>query len=272
MLRAPSRMRAARWLCCSLAVCGSAAALAREDDAESPRVVPYRPSVSTPADLSAPGWLEGEFGALRTRSRDESAAAWRRDSLPYTLKLAFSPDWGVRIGGELGVRQVGADGARETGFGDTAVVLKRRLAIDDDSAFGVEIGANAPTAKRGLGTGSGKPDYSVTGIYSKDAGPWHTDLNLIATRLGAVDSGQSRGQTTAAASLSRGLDDRWTLVGEFSGTRQHGVPSTAQFLGAVSYGLSKRVVVDLGGARGLNHASPKWAAFAGATVLLGKAF
>ena len=265
-------MRAAHLLCCCLAFCGSKAASAREDDADSPRVLPYRPTVSTPAELSAPGWLEGEFGALRTRSRDESAAALRRDSLPYTLKLAFSPDWGVRIGGELGVRQVGADGARDTGFGDIAVVLKRRLAIDDDSAFGVEIGANAPSARRGLGTGSGKPDYSVTGIYSKDAGAWHSDLNLIVTRLGAVDSGQSRGQTSAAASLSRALDERWTLAGEFSGTRQHGVPGTAQFLGALSYGYSKRVVIDFGGARGLNHASPKWAAFAGATVLIGKAF
>lgn len=265
-------MRAVRLFCCALMVAAPAASLASEEDVESPRVVPYRPSVSTPADLSAPGWLEGEFGALRLKSRGENAAALRRDSLPYSLKLAFSPDWGVRIGGELGVRQLGADGTRETGFGDTAVVLKRRLAIDEDSAFGIELGANAQTAKRGLGTGSGKADYSATGIYSKDAGPWHTDLNLGATRFGAVDSGESRVQTAAAASLSRAFGERWGLVGEFSGTRQHGAPSTAQFLSAVNYSLSKSAVIDFGGARGLNHASPKWAVFVGATVLLGKVF
>ncbi len=241
--------------------------LAQADDYASgvPSVTPYRPSVSTPAQLSAPGWLEGEFGGLRIRD----TSAERRDSLLYTFKYAFSPDWGLRIGGEAQVRYNDGQGLRLTGGGDTALILKRRFAIDDASAFGLEAGANFATARTGLGTGSGKTDYSLAGIYSADLGDWHTDLNLIGTRFGQVGLGQNRWQSTWAASLSHPISENWGLVGELSGTYQRGAPSTSQFLAGFSYSLSKRTVFDFGAAAGLNRASPNWSAFGGVTVLLG---
>ncbi len=82
---------------------------------------------------------------------------------------------------------------------------------------GHEVGANLPTARSGLG--SSKTDYSVNGIYSADVASYHTDLNLILTRIGAIDPGLGRIQTTWAASLSRQIDPRWGVVGEMSGTR-----------------------------------------------------
>src|SRR5262252_7277339 len=77
------------------------AGAARADDPNDPQVVPYRPTVSTPAQLSAPGWLELEAGGLVANGPAASAS---RATLPYTLKLAFTPDWGVRIGGDAWVR------------------------------------------------------------------------------------------------------------------------------------------------------------------------
>ena len=53
-------------------------------------VTPYRPSVSSPAQLPVPGQLELELGGLQTRLDDD-----RRASLPYTFKLAFNEAWGV---------------------------------------------------------------------------------------------------------------------------------------------------------------------------------
>ena len=50
-------------------------------------ITPYRPSVSSPAQLPLAGQLEFELGGLRTRSPDA-----RRSSLPYQFKLAFSPE------------------------------------------------------------------------------------------------------------------------------------------------------------------------------------
>jgi len=252
-----------------LALCTTAPLVHAADapDDGNPAVVPYRPSVSTPAQLSAPGWLELEAGGLRATGPDSGTS---RLTLPYTLKLAFTPDWGVRIGGDAWVRQDGL-AARESGTGDTSVVLKRRFAVSDATAWGLELGEKFATA--GSSLGSGRPDTTVNAIFSSDFAPaWHTDINLDETRLG-VASGQSRQwQTGWAAAVSRTLGDTWGAVGEFSGTHQSGTPSSAQFLVAASWNQSPAAVFDFGLAHGLNDASPRFQVFAGVTVRLAKLF
>ena len=79
-----------------VAVTAAPAAHAADPGDDGPGAVPYRPSVSAPAALSAPSWLEVEAGVAHGH-RAEGA---HRQSVPYTFKLAFSPDWGVRIGRE----------------------------------------------------------------------------------------------------------------------------------------------------------------------------
>jgi hypothetical protein len=246
---------------------GFCAATSRSaEPAEAPSVTPYRPSVSTPAALSAPGWLELEVGG----SHAHGPAGSRRDSLPYTLKLAFSEDWGVRIGGDGWIRQRDEAGQRIRGGGDTSVVLKRRFEIDSTSAWGLEGGATIPTARTGLGTG--RSDYSLNGIYSADLGRYHTDLNIVGTRAGQVDPGVSRNHLLWAASLSTALTDRWGVVGELSGTRQRGADHTAQVLAAASYNVSRSMTLDAGVARSLRSGAPTWSIFSGLTVLLARLF
>lgn len=229
-------------------------------EADGPQAVPYRPSVSAPAALSAPGWVEVEAGLTRTRDGDVRAL-----SVPYTLKLALTPDWGVRIGGDAWVRQRVTGRDARSGTGDAGLVLKRRFAIDDSQALGLEAGVVVPTAKSGLHSGSGKPDYGINGIYSADAGAWHVDANLAATRVGARERGTSRTQWLYALAVSHPLSERLGLVGEFSGTRQSGIGSTRQLLAALSYGVSPRLVVDAGAARRLGGDPREWQAFAGFT-------
>jgi hypothetical protein len=247
----------------SLVVFAAAAA-----EAEAPSAVPYRPSVSTPAALSAPGWLEVESGYLH----EHADAGVRRESVPVTLKLAFTPDWGVRIGTDAWVQRRDESGARATGSGDTSIIIKRRFAVDDESAFGLEGGGTLPSSRHGLGIGSGKPDWVLNAIYSADFGPWHTDLNAAATRFGANDAGTSRAQFLGAASLSRSLDEHWGVVGEFSGTAQHGADATRQLLVAASYNVSKGLVLDAGAARSLRAGAPVWSAFTGFTWLAARLF
>ncbi len=234
--------------------------------ADEPEATPYRPGVSTPAELSRPGWFEMELGW----QREKSAASGRRDSFPYTFKLAFSADWGVRVDGEAQVKSRDPDGTTLSGRGDTAVVLKRRFAVDQNHAFGLEAGANFATAKEGLG--SGKTDYLLNGIYSAQLGAYHVDLNLIARRLGQVESAEGRWQATWAGAVSHALNNRWGVGGEISASHQAGTPNTGQLLAAVTYSVSKRMVFDFGASRGLTRASPDWALFAGVTVLLGRLF
>lgn len=248
-----------------------AAAFADDDAAnpDDPAVVPYRPSVSTPAQLSAPGWLELEAGALRAGGPEHGAS---RTSIPYTLKLAFTPDWGVRVGGEAWVRQVDGDGSSAiTGAGDTSLVLKRRFAVSEATAWGLELGETFATGGPTLGLGHAAT--TVNGIFSSDFAPgWHTDINLNETRLGAA-AGQPSGWLTGwAAAFSRQLDERWGAVGEFSGTHETATPNTAQFLVAASYAVSNAAVLDFGAAAGLTRASAHNQVFAGITLRLGRLF
>jgi hypothetical protein len=263
-LKAPSFILVQAVVTLTATVCGRASDSAELDEQAS--VTPYRPSVSTPAALSAPGWLELEVGTLHFHGRMQS----RRDSLPYTFKLAFSEDWGVRVGGDGWVRQRDDAGKRLSGGGDMNVVVKRRFRVDATSAFGLEAGATIPTAAADLG--SGKADYSINGIYSADLGRYHVDLNAVATRVGQVDQGVSRNQALWAASLSRALTDRWGLVGELSGTRQEGTERTTQVLAAASYNVSPSLNLDAGLSRSVRSGVPVWSVFAGLTVLVGRVF
>ena len=72
--------------------------------------------------------------------------------------------------------------------------------------------------------------------------------------------------------MSRSLSDAWGAVGEFSGTSQSGAASTAQLLAAASWNQSPAAVFDIGAARGLNDASPRWQVFAGVTLRLARLF
>ena len=226
-------------------------------------ILPYRPSVASPAQLSVPGQLEFEVGGLATKT-----GATRRASLPYTFKLAFTPAWGVLLEGEAAVRARDATGRRETGVGDTTLVLKRAFLLDSATALGLELGWKLPTAKNAIG--SGKSDLSLNGIVSRDLGVVHMDANLGATRLGASDPGTGTVQTGWAASFSTPVSARWGATAELSGTRLRGAPATAQLLLAATYSPTPRLAIDVGMARGLTGASADWSLFSGLVVPLGK--
>jgi hypothetical protein len=228
--------------------------------AEELAATPYRPSVSAPAALSAPGWLEVELGGQQLKD-----AGAKRGSVPYTLKLAFTPDWGIRIGGEANVRARAADGSSASGVGDTTFIAKYRMVSSETSAYGIEAGFKKPTASNQIG--SGKSDTLLNFIYSVDDGKWHLDANISPTKLGLVEANQSRWQTGWAAALSRSLDDKWGIVGELSGTRQGGAASTKQFLAALSYASTKRMVFDVGVAKGLTDCTTDKSLFFGVTYL-----
>ena len=243
-------------------LCGGAAEAAAASEGADSAGPPRPPSVAADAGLPEPGWLEVETALQHERGGGE-----RRDSWPVKLKLAFSPDLGVELGFDGAVRLRDDAGASRRGFGDTSLVVKSRFAVDDAQAFGLEAGVNLPTGRRGLGSGSGKADVGLKGIYSVEWSDWNVDLNVAGTRLGAVPEGAGRSELGWAAALWRGLGDRWGIVGELSGTRQRGVHSEQQFLLAVSRSVSPGLVLDVGAARSLRSGSPDWSAFVGFTWL-----
>jgi hypothetical protein len=231
---------------------------AEEQDA----ITPYRPTASSPSVLSAEGQLEFELGGLRSKSEGQS-----RDSLPYLFKLALNKDWAVLVGGEAYVSA--PDGTSKIrGMGDTTVTLKRALPIDEQTAFGVELGVKQPTAKTGIG--SDKRDVVLNGIFSKDFGAIHMDANLNVTHIGGVTSPESATQTGTSASFSTAYNDKLSLAAEIAAARRSGTSNTAQVLFAAAYSPTKRLTFDVGIAKGLNSATQDWALFAGVVVPVAK--
>lgn len=231
----------------------------------SDAVSPYRPSVSSPALLPITGQLEFELGLLRMKQDDV-----RRDSLPYLFKLAFSKEWGVLLGGEARVVNRVDHAATQRGFGDLNLVLKRAFLNENGSAFGVEFGSKFATAKASIG--SGKNDFVLNGIYSRDLGAVHMDLNLNLTRLGAVDMGSSSLQKAWSSSFSTPINDKWGVTGEVSGTLRKGVASTAQTLLALTYSPHNRITIDFGVIKGVSKGAPDYALFSGFVLPLAKLF
>jgi hypothetical protein len=261
-----SSPRSRRWWTSTLLglLLGNLTTAFAEDD--EPAATPYRPSVSSPATLSAPGWLDVEFGWQRAKGGGDKA----RESYPVTAKLAFNKDWGVVIGSELGVRRTDFDNRVYTGVGDTTFLVKHRIpTANEDTAWGVAAGFKSPTAKDTIG--SGKADAMVSGIFSTDfSASQHLDVNLTATRLGRLAEGDGRIQYGWAAALSHSLGEKWTVFGEPSGSYQSGAPSTSQLMFGTSYGYSKRLVFDFAVATGMSSNASDWQAMAGLTALLGR--
>ncbi|CAN7693603.1 transporter [Pseudoduganella sp. LjRoot289] len=226
-------------------------------------ITPYRPSVSSPAQLPLAGQLEFEVGGWSGKS-DQG----RRKSVPYTFKLAFSEEWGVLLGGEayIGVRD--AAGQRERGVGDTSLVLKRAFPVDSGTAFGLELGVKLPTAKDAIG--SGKRDVVLNGIFSKDIGDFHLDANLNAARLGAYAPGTGRMQTGMSASVSTPVSEQWGLTAELSDTHQRRQAHATQLLLAAGYSPTKLLTIDVGVAKGINGASGNWSLFSGMVLPLAR--
>ena len=246
----------------SLAMVLAGAAHAAEDD-DGPPITPYRPSVSTPAQLPAPGQLEFELGGQR-----QSDGASRRTSPPYLFKLAFNSEWGVLVGGEAYVQTAG-DVGRFEGVGDTNVTLKRAWIVDDATAFGMEFNIKIPTAREPLG--SGKTDYEINTIYSQDFGPVHMDANLNATQLGQVDLGSARTQFGGATAFSVALPGgHWGLTGEVSGTHRSGADNGLQFLSALTFSPTKRLTFDVGLARAIRPRPATTSLFAGVVLPLAR--
>ncbi len=235
--------------------------------ADEPTATPYRPTLSNPAQLSAPGYLEMEMGwqSLKEKSTDDY-----RHTVPYLFKLAFSDYVGLLVGGDALIINDFDQGSTLAGFGDLTPLLKLNMPLPSNhtSALGLEMGAKIPTAPQTVG--SQQADYLVTGIYSIGIGSLGIDFNLGYTRLGGAPRGEGKNQLFWAASSAFGLTNQLSVAGELAGTVRRGVKPFTQFLTSTSYFFTPRLVGDTGIAFGLNGASQEWTLFAGITILLGK--
>lgn len=255
--------RFVRWQCSGGMLLMLALLPAVAADTEGVTATPYRPTVSNPADLSAPGFFELEAGWQRSTRSSEAA---KQSSLPWLLKYAFSDRFGLLIGGEAALSVTDDAGDTLRGNGDTTFTAKFKFPHTESMAWGLEVTRKFPTASTGLG--SDKVDWILNGIYSTSVAEYAIDINLGVTRLGLQESGLARQEYSWAMGAAHELAGAWGAALELSGTRREGAPSTRQFLAAVSHTFSANTVLDIGVAWGLNDASADATVFAGFTRLL----
>lgn len=242
-----------------------AGAAARAQD-DGPAVVPYRPSVASPAELPAPGWPELEAGVQGAKGGDTA----RSQSSPLTFKLAWNESWALLVGTDAYDWQRAHDGSTAHSGGDTALTLKYKLPVNDNLALGAELGVSLPTARPPIGTG--RTDWGINAIASFDYPGVHVDLNVNGTRLGAVDAGQGSWQGGWAIAASHPLNEQLGVTGEVSSLVQRGTSAQTQALAALNFNVSRALVLDVAVAAGLSRTSPDWQLMGGMTVRLGHWF
>lgn len=233
---------------------------------EPPEVVPYRPTVSTAADLPAPGYPELEAGYLTTRG----GGSTRNDTVPLTFVLAWSSQWGVLIDTVGYAREREFNGTTAQSGGDTSLLLKYKLPIREDLALGWQFGPTLPTARPPIG--SRETDWNLTGIASADFGDLHVDANIGAVRVGAITDDRGRVAANWSLAGSYPLNDRFTGAIEVSGNAQRGTNAASNALAALSYNVSRTLVVDVAISAGLSRSAPNWQFTTGFSLLLGHWF
>ncbi len=141
---------------------------------ELPRARPYRPTLSNPAQLPIPGYLEVETGwqTLKDKATDDY-----QHSIPYLFKFGFSDYVGLLVGGDGLIINDIDQGTSLAGLGNIMPLLKLHIPLSThgESALGVEMGATLPTAPQTIS--SQKTDYLITGLYSIAMGAISIDLN-----------------------------------------------------------------------------------------------
>jgi hypothetical protein len=134
-------------------------------------------------------------------------------------------------------------------------------------AFAITGGLKIPTASDSKGLGSGKTDFGINTIFTKNLSKrWVLHLNSGYTFIGENGKKNEFNYSGAAQFI---LSDQWALVGELVGVNNfNGHKSGDPFSGLVGtyYSLSDNFVLDAGVEIGMNKAAPDYRLTAGLTI------
>lgn len=240
--------------------------------AEEPsiEVNPNRPTFANPALTTQPGLAELEWGLQRSAFRDDGTSF----GTPTLLKFGLAKDLELRLASPGFLRLAPAGDPAASGLGDLNLGLQ--WCYLHDGLFGmdqaIQVAHTFPTASPAQGLGNGAPIDIVTLSFSRDAGPYHIDVNLLESWIGLTpDLGGGRAtQTAGTVSITRNLTDAWSITGELYAIQATPVNERiVSNLWALGYKVSKRLVLDAGVDVGLTQGAPRYTVFAGLTVGLG---
>jgi hypothetical protein len=229
-------------------------------------IVPARPTVSNPAEFQLPGVLQLQFGYDRDLNEPGLRAV---QDMPATLRFAASRRILLEFDFDGYISQTSDDGVRVSSVGDMQFGIQTVLRHENERGPGMAVSyfIKAPTASSSKGLGSGRVDHSFLFLISRTYRSVTLDFNAVYLLSGRTsDTGHaSSGQGAFAASYA--LTTRFGLQGEISGIGRLDTDPGALFaLGAVTYQVNRRVVLDAGVRFGLSHDAPATAFIAGITI------
>ena len=215
--------------------------------------VPNRPTFASTAEMVQRGVFEVEYGF---------EAADGHQNINGLLK------WGAVKNLELWFlnNPIERDAA-VAGLGDSGAGLKYKLFTQAKArpTFSILYVATLPTATAGLGAGAS--GHSLQLLFSKDFGKHHFDANEGVQFVGRPGtSGFDRNYFTAL-SYFHPLTEKWGYTAEIAGfSRTNGTtPATMTLLGAGTYNVSSRLVLDGGAYFAVYGNLPRVTFFGGVT-------
>ncbi len=227
--------------------------------------MPSRPTVSNPAEFQRPGVLQLEFG-FNSNFRAPSNAS--EEDFPLALRFAVNRRLLIEVDLDNPLSQK-VSGMRETGAGDTQIGIQAVLQHEHETQPGIAIAyyIKLPSAAEAKGLGTGRIDHNFIGFISKKIGGTTVDFNAIYLLAGGVTNNGHASSGQAALAASHDLTKRWGIQGELSGfSRNDSQPGALFALGAVTYQVNRRLILDSGVRFGLTAGAPRVGAFVGMTV------
>jgi hypothetical protein len=228
-------------------------------------IVPSRPTVSNPAEFQRPGVLQLEFGF---NSNFRAPANASEEDFPLALRFAASRRLLIEIDLDNPLSQK-VSGMRDTGVGDTQLGIQVVLQHEKETRPGIAIAyyIKLPSASETKGLGTGRVDHNFIGFISRKIGGTTVDFNAIYLLAGRTTNNGHASSGQAALAASHDLTKRWGIQGEISGfSRNDSQPGALFALGAGTYQVNRRLVLDGGLRFGLTPDAPRVGAFVGMTV------
>ena len=230
-----------------------------------PEANPARPTVSTPATLTLPGYLQFENGGLFAAHSTEFS---RRFGVEQVTKLSVDRRAQLLALFEPFTHSTGAEvsGNRpgEVFAGMQAVIVSGEGKEPTISAQYLRRLYASPAPELDLGTFV----QSATLLLSDDLGGFHFDVNGLVMEQQDDTTKVRRAQFAQTLSVSHPIR-RVTVSGEFWHFAQPLIHGNATGnLWATSYSVRKSLVVDAGFDHGFTSTSTRWEGFAGFTYLL----
>jgi len=231
-------------------------------------IVPSRPTVSKTAEFQTPGVLQLELGY---NANFHAPGIQIQQDMPLALRFAVTKRLLLEFDGDSPSAQTVA-GVRTTGAGDSQLGIQLVLQHEKESrpGFSVAYYIKLPTADSAQGLGTGRVDHNFIALVSKKFGGTTLDFNATFLFSGSTTDDGHAASGQGALAASRNVTRRVGIQGELSGYSRSDAQSGAMLaLGAVTYQINRRLVLDSGLRFGLTRDTPRNGLFAGLTLGIG---